>query len=392
MVLLSALFISCEREISMEQADSFIKFFGNSLMDEAGEVEVLANGGYAICGTETSPTLGKRMVLIITDAYGNVQNGYPRYYVEEGLETGGSSLLALRGGLGGFIISGFVERPVEGGSGVQKDIFIVRTSDTGEVIWQRSYGSQNDEQVLHSVERIQSGYMLAGYRMRGGRSDIMIMGVTEGGDSIRLGLNYSNPYAMNSAATFLLNTGESYLCACTYDKINSEGTGIQILSFDDELSPMAKNLSGEFNEFGRCIVEADDHEYLILGNRENVSGDSELLLYGIETNGLIITNSALYATISAPNTDFLGQRFVQIPFGGLAIAGSRRIGNNSEILLQFVNSSYQMGEAVSFGASGDQTGKDIKLTNDGGFVILGTNNSGGSSIISLLKTSATGDI
>jgi len=197
---------------------------------------------------------------------------------------------------------------------------------------------------------------------------------------------------MNSSATFLLNTGESYLCACTYDKISSEGTGIQILSFDDELSPMAKNLSGEFNEFGRCIIEAGDHEYLILGNRENGSGESELLLYGIETNGLLITNSSLYATISAPNTDFIGQRLIQTASGDLAIAGTRRIGNNSEILLQFVTSSFQMGEGVSFGASGDQTGKDIKLTRDGGFVILGTNNSGGSSIISLLKTSATGDI
>jgi len=391
-LLLNALFISCEREISSEQADSFIKFYGNSLMDEAGEVEVLADGGYAICGTETNPTLGKRMVLILTDAYGNVQNGYPRYFVEEGLETGGNSLIALRGGLGGFVISGFVERPAEGGSGVQKDIFIVRTSATGEAVWQRSYGSQNEEQVLHSVERIHSGYLLAGYRMRGGRSDIMIMGVTEEGDSVRLGLNYSNPYAMNSAATFLLNTGESYLCACTYDKIGSEGTGIQILSFDDELSPMALNLSGEFNEFGRCIIEAGDHEYLVLGNRENGSGESELLLYGIETKGLLITNSSLYATISAPNTDYIGQRFIQTPIGGLAIAGTRRIGNNSEILLQFVNSSYQMGEGISFGAFGDQTGKDIKRTNDGGFVILGTNNSGGSSIISLLKTSATGDI
>ena len=64
-LLLPALFISCEREISPEQAESFIKFYGNLLMDEAGEVEVLAGGGYAICGTETSQSLGKRMVLIL---------------------------------------------------------------------------------------------------------------------------------------------------------------------------------------------------------------------------------------------------------------------------------------------------------------------------------------
>lgn len=391
-ILLPALFISCEREISPEQAESFIKFYGNLLMDEAGEVEVLAGGGYAICGTETSQSLGKRMVLILTDSYGNIRSGYPKYFAEEGLETGGTSLIALGGGTAGFVISGFVERPVEGSSEVQKDIFIVRTQANGETVWQKTYGSLVDEQVLHSVERIQSGYLLAGYRMKEGRSSLMIMGITEAGDSVRLGLNYSNPYAVNSAATFLLNTGDSYLCACTYDKLNNQGTGIQILSFDDELSPLARNLSGEFNEYGMCIIEVADDEYLILGNRENGSGDSELVLYGIETNGLLLSNTSLYATISAPNTDFIGERLIQTSAGELAIAGTRRIGNNSEILLQFVSSSYQMGEGFSFGASGDQTGKDIKLTNDGGFVILGTNHYGGSSIISLMKTSATGDI
>ncbi len=391
-ILLPALFISCEREISPEQAESFIKFYGNLLMDEAGEVEVLADGGYAICGTETSQSLGKRMVLILTDSYGNIRSGYPKYFAEEGLETGGTSLIALSGGSAGFVISGFVERPVEGSSEVQKDIFIVRTLANGETVWQKSYGSLVDEQVLHSVERIQSGYLLAGYRMKEGRSSLMIMGITEEGDSVRLSLNYSNPYAVNSAATFLLNTGDSYLCACTYDKLNNQGTGIQILSFDDELSPIARNLSGEYNEYGMCIIEVADNEYLILGNRENVSGASELVLYGIETNGLLLSNTSLYATISAPNTDFIGERLIQTSAGGLAIAGTRRIGNNSEILLQFVSSSYQMGEGVSFGASGDQTGKDIKLTRDGGFVILGTNHYGGSSIISLMKTSATGEL
>ncbi len=391
-ILLPALFFSCEREISPEQAESFIKFYGNLLMDEAGEVEVLVDGGYAICGTETSQSLGKRMVLILTDSYGNIRSGYPKYFAEEGLETGGTSLIALSGGSAGFVISGFVERPVEGSSEVQKDIFIVRTLANGETVWQKSYGSLVDEQVLHSVERIQSGYLLAGYRMKEGRSSLMIMGITEEGDSVRLSLNYSNPYAVNSAATFLLNTGDSYLCACTYDKLNNQGTGIQILSFDDELSPIARNLSGEYNEYGMCIIEVADNEYLILGNRENVSGASELVLYGIETNGLLLSNTSLYATISAPNTDFIGERLIQTSAGGLAIAGTRRIGNNSEILLQFVSSSYQMGEGVSFGASGDQTGKDIKLTRDGGFVILGTNHYGGSSIISLMKTSATGEL
>jgi len=392
-ILLSGLFLSCEREISPEQADGFIKFYGNYMLDQAGDVEVLSSGGYAICGTVTDESVGERMVLIVTDKFGNVQNGFPKYYTQEGFQTGGSSLIALQGGNGGFLLSGFVRKTAGGPvSAVQKDVFLVRTSASGEEIWQRSYGSADDEQVLHSIERINSGFLLAGSHTRDGKSDIFIMGVTEDGDSAKLGLNYSNPNAENSVASFLLKSGDMYLCACTYDRPNKEGTGIQILTFDDELSPLAKNLSGEFEESGMCIVERRDRQYLVLGNRINSAGVSEIVLYGVETNGLLITNSSLLATISEGNTDLTGKRMIKTLKGGLAIVGTRAAGENSDILLQFVSSTMQVGDGVSFGASGAQTGSDIELTGDGGFIVLGTNRFGESSIISLIKTGATGDI
>jgi len=390
--LFSGLVLSCEKEMSDYQADSFIKFYGNYLMDQAGDVEVLSDGGYAICGTETSESLGKRMVLIVTDEFGNVISGFPRYYVEEGLETGGSSLIALQDGSGGYILSGFVERPVAGSQQIQKDIFVVRTTSRGDTTWQRAYGSLEDEQVLHSIEMISSGYMLAGYQVKDGNSDLMVMGVTEEGDSLRLGLNYNNPHAENSSATYLLNAGDKYLCVCTYDKVNGEGTGIQVLTFDDDLSPLAKNLSGEFDEYGMCILDEGNEHFLVLGNRESGSGEMQLLLYGIETNGLLITNTSLNATISGQEADLIGKRIIETASGDLAITGTRSVGPNSEILLQFVSASYQAGELVSFGASGAQTGQDIELARDGGFVMLGTNSYGESSIISLMKTSASGEI
>ena len=392
LILFSGLFLSCEKETSSIQADSFIKFYGSYLMDQAGEVEVLGNGGYAICGTETSESLGKRMVLIVTDAYGYLQDGFPRYYVEEGLETGGSSIIALQNGSGGYILSGFVERPVAGSQQMQKDIFVVRTSSSGDTTWQRSFGSSEDEQVHHSIEMISSGYMLSGYQMNDGKSDLMVMGVTEEGDSIRLGLNYNNPYAENSSANYLLNAGDMYLCVCTYDKINGEGTGIQVLTFDDALSPLAKNLSGEFDETGMCIVEEGNGQFLVLGNRENGSGRSELVLYGIETDGLLITNTSLIATIAEQNADLVGERMIETASGDLAITGTRTVESNSEVLLQFVSSSYQVEELVTYGASGAQTGADIGLANDDGYVILGANSYGGNSIISLMKTSPSGGI
>jgi hypothetical protein len=391
-ILLAVFVVSCEREISSEQSDSFVKFYGNYLMDEAGDVEVLAGGGYAICGTETSGSGAKRMVLIITDPYGNVQNGFPKYYTQEGLDAGGTSLIALQGGRDGFFMSGYVEKPLPGSQEVQKDIFLVRTSASGDTTWQRSYGSVKDEYILHAIEKIGSGYLLAGYSGGEEATDLMVMGVTAEGDSIKLGLNYNNPYARSSAANYLLNTGEMYLCACTFDQVNGEGTTIQILTFDDELSPLAKNLSGEYDEQGMCILEEQDGEFLVLGNRLNASGGSDMVLYGIETDGLLITSSSLLTTISDSHTVLSGRKVIETPSGKLVILGTREEDANPEILMQFVSATHQAEEQLTFGAAGAQTGTDIELSGDGGFVLLGTNSDGINGMISLLKTNAAGDI
>jgi len=390
--LLAGLLFSCERETSSVQAEMFVKFYGNYLMDEAGEVEALNNGGYAICGTISSSGSGRRMVLIVTDKYGNMQSGFPKYYTEEGLEAGASSMIVLQGGSGGFLLSGYVERPEVGSATVQKDIFLVRTSASGEELWQRSYGSREDEQVLHSIERIGSGFLLAGYQVRNGRSDILVMGVTEEGDSIRLGLIYNNPYTENATANYLVNTGRDYLCVCTFDKTNDEGTDILVLSFDNELSPLEKNLSGELDEFGMCMVEEVANNYLVLGNRVNASGKIEMVIHALEKDGLFITNTELLATISESNADLIGKRMIKTADGRYAIVGTRISGGSSNIFLQFLSSGITVAEQVSFGASGVQEGSDIDIGSDRRILLLGTNSFGTNSLISLIKTSETGDL
>jgi hypothetical protein len=390
--LLAGLLSSCEKEISPTQAEKFVKFYGSYLMDDAGEVEMLNNGGYAICGTVSAPGSGRKMALIVTDQYGNMQGGFPRYYAEEGLEAGANSLVVLEGGTGGFLLSGFVARPVAGSQTLQKDIFLVRTSATGEELWQKSYGSKEDEQILHSIEKIGSGFMLAGYQVKNGRSDILIMGLTEEGDSIRLGLNYNNPYAQNAAASYLINTGSDYMCVCTFDKTKDGGTDMHILSFDDELSPLDKNLSGELDEIGKCIIGESGNRYLVLGNRINASGKMEMVVHSIEKDGLFISNSELLATISEANADLIGKRMIATMNGKFAIVGTREVSGSSNIFLQFLSSTFIEEERMSYGASGIQSGSDIDHGKDRGIVLLGTNRFGENSIISLIKTSETGDL
>ncbi len=389
---LITLLVACEVEISPEQADRFIKMYGNHLLDQASDVAVLDVGGYAICGTDSLSGLGKRMVLLVTDEYGNLQNGFPAYYTVQGMESGATDIVPIRGGQGGFLLVGYVEVPVEGTVLTQKDIFLVKVSINGNINWQRTYGSAEDDVVLHATERISSGFMLAGYRVREGRSDIMVMGVEEEGDSIRLGLIINNPYAQNASANYLFNTGEWYNCVCTYDKLGGQGTDVLVLRFDNTLSVLSKKLTTGAVETGSCIIEDGEDRFLVLGNRFNESGRSELVVYRITTSGHPITNSVLIATITEGNADLEGRRFVKTPDGRYAIVGTRTVDGESDLFLQFLTQDYNVGERKLFGSAGNQTGADIELAGDDAMLLLGTTLYENNGMITLMKTGLSGDL
>jgi hypothetical protein len=383
---------SCQQEISPEQAEKFIKFYGNALMDVAKDVEVLDDGSYAICGIDSVAGEGKRMVLVVTDKYGNIHQGFPRYYTEENHQSGANAMVVKNGGKGGFLLVGYVERSI-GDSVSQKDIFLVKTSRSGDEHWKKRYGSREDESILHATEMISSGgYMLAGYQVQDGKKDIMVMGVNETGDSIELGLNYNNPFSDNAAANYIYNTGEQYLCICTYDGRGTQGTDILILNFDDELSPIDEVLGSDFDEVGQCIVEDSTDRYLVLGNRINVTGNSEITVYMIETNGLLITKTLLLATISEIESGLIAERIIKTEDGRFAIVGTRQSNGNRDIFLQFLRPDYQPAERLIYGSAGNQTGADIALPDGGGLIMLGTNGTDRNSMMTLIKTGDVGDL
>ena len=102
---LVGLLFSCEREMSPEQADKFIKYYGNFLMDEARDVEILDGGGYAICGIGSQDNQGTRMVLVVTDKYGNLKAGFSKVLYRRGIRSR-SQYTCTHSGWSGWIFTG----------------------------------------------------------------------------------------------------------------------------------------------------------------------------------------------------------------------------------------------------------------------------------------------
>ncbi|MGW8314078.1 MAG: hypothetical protein ACWGNV_00650 [Bacteroidales bacterium] len=396
MILLALAALSCERDPSPEQAERFIKFYGEYLMDEARDLAALDDGGFAICGVDSLPEVGKRMVLVITDEYGNLLSGFPKYYTEEDLNSAANSIVPIRGGQGGFLLAGYVEKPVDGSFATQKDIFLVKVSSTGAISWQKSYGSEDDEVILSASPGIVSGFMLAGYKVQDGKSDLLVVGVEQEGDLIDLPFFISEYYS-NRRVNNIMTAEDRYICACTYDRYASadETTRILALSFDDDLvaSPSPGGITGSSNEKGTCVIEAEPNVYLVLGNRI-ISGKSEIVVYKIETDEVypIIKSSEFLTNISISDVNLTAEKMVKTADGRFAIVGTREAKGNRQIFLQFLSANYDTEELVIYGAAGDQFAADVDVADDGGLVLLGTNSVEESSMISLIKTNDTGGL
>ena len=389
-VFAGLMLFSCEKEVSEAQSDSFLKMYGSKGVDRAKGIVVLEDGGYAICGTYSTEE-GSKMMLIITDEYGNVKEGFPKYYPEGDENAGANAIIAKNGGRNGFLLSGYIEHGT--GDDVDRDIFIVKTSADGTENWSKSYGSSEDEEALHAAQGIDFEYILAGYQEKDGEKDIMIMLVDQNGDSIRLSLFYTKPEdSKDAAATFVLNDGDHYMCVATYNKFIGEGTDILVLNFNDELSPNDKVLEGPYDEFGKCIVKEAEDEFVVLGNSNNTqTGNSEILLYQVESDGLLIKNERLLATISEPGVDLMAERMVKMEGGKQAIVGTRQSDGNADILLQFM-SDFQEDIRRTYGSGGLQLGADIAIPSKGGLVFIGDNGYEGNSMVSLIRTNESGDL
>ena len=115
--------LSCEKEISETQSERFVKYYGSYTEDMASDVEVLDHGGYAVCGTSLEQDGRSRMLLVVTDEFGNVRPGFPRYYTDGERSTGANALVMKNGGQGGFLVCGYSKAPGPTGD---EDIFIVQ--------------------------------------------------------------------------------------------------------------------------------------------------------------------------------------------------------------------------------------------------------------------------
>jgi len=301
---------------------------------------------------------------------------------------------------GGYILVGTTssnDGDVTGNNGY-KDYWVVKLSSSGTIQWQKTYGGPNDDVASCIRTTSDGGYIVAGYKslapptMVGDQRDYWIIKLDSSGN-----IQWQNTYGgenWDEANSIEQTTDGGYIVAGTsaslynfvignhgyYDywviKLNAAGT-----------LEWQKSLGGSSADMARCIKQASDGGYFIVGDSSSANGD------------VTINNGTYdYWVVKLSST---GNMQWQKSFGGNKddiVTGIDTTADGGCIVLGFSSSPHKEGDPINgypypnywvlklnslgniewqdfYGGVLVEQTSSIQKTSDGGYILGGFSNS-----------------
>lgn len=131
------------------------KPFGGEDADYANTVIQTGDGGYLLVGLTKSSGAGKYDVYIVkTDASGTLE--WEKAYGGAGDDRAFS---ACEAGDGGFIVAGYTDSQGAG----EDDVYLIKTDAAGELVWEKTFGGDEDDRANFVTPSPDGSYMVLGY-------------------------------------------------------------------------------------------------------------------------------------------------------------------------------------------------------------------------------------
>jgi hypothetical protein len=374
---------SCEKEISEDQSQYYIKMYGSYLEDIGYDMQATSDGGLIIVGSSQRETSGKDIILIKVDKYGNQASWSPKYFGTE-YDDAGYSIKIINEG---YIIAGSVTT-----ANGDKDAIVLKTDMEGNQVGEsKTFGGNYDDEAMCIVERYSGGFMFVGYTYTSFIDRQVFVGTVDN----NLEDFHDSPVNYNGVITQIKkNSGGEYLAM---GNRYSGGTGSEIdyfyipLNEDGNYSGDEDSYYKSFNELpGNEILSSfvvnPDNEIYMIGTLSNISGTSKKILVNKIINNAISSSF----TINQPGL-FDGRDITLTTEGNLVILADRTIADNKDIVLYFTDTQGNILSSKSYGGSGNQSAESF-IYGENEIVILGTNTYEANSMITLIKTDLLGNL
>jgi uncharacterized protein YunC (DUF1805 family) len=268
-----------------------------------------------------------------------------------------------------FIIVGETHSKGAGNS----DAWVLKLDEEGNILWEKTYGGEENDGAFSIVETEDHGYIICGYTWSKGKgkNDGWVFKIDHNGKVL-----WERTFGDNSTDTLfsIIKSKDGEYAAI--GRTNSKGAGNSdawVLKLDEEGNILwEKTYGGEENDGAFSIVETEDHGYIICGYTwSKGNGKDDGWVFKIDLNGKVLWER----TFGEGDRDRLYSLIGDYDKGYVAVGYADRVFCSlcSEQGYVWVIKMDETGEQIwekKFGGSTYDMAYDLIQHKEGGYVIV----------------------
>ncbi len=230
--------------------------------DEIFSIIQTADGGYAVCGYTGAKDWGEVDCWVIK-LDETVNTVWDRIFGGIGWDETNSILQTEDGG---YVVFGFVQSKNKG----REDAWIAKLDENGEIVWDKAFGGNQNEEIFSGIKTADGGYAVCGYTESKGAGgyDAWIAKLDENGEIV-----WDKAFGGIEAdvANSIIQTEDGGYALAGYTW--SKGAGREdawVIKLDKNGDVVWDKTFGESNEdVARCIIQTEDGGYSLAGYTES---------------------------------------------------------------------------------------------------------------------------
>ena len=286
---------------------------------------------------------------------------------------------------GGYIITGLTHSYGNGNG--SSDVYLLKTDAYGVEQWSQTFGGTDDDEGKSVQQTTDGGYIITGYTTSFANGDDVYLIKTDV-NGVELWSQTFGGTDDDEGKSVQQTTDGGYIITGRTESgfsfytclIKTDGNGIE---------QWTENFGSTHSSFSYSVKQTADGGYIITGSDYNLAFNHDLYLIKTDGNGI-----EQWSQIFLGVGDDIGRSVQQTTDGGYIITGSTESLGSGGLDVYLIKTDGNGTEQWSktFGGTDDDEGKSVQQTTDGGYIITGTTGGWGFSDIYLIKTDGNGNI
>jgi hypothetical protein len=269
---------------------------------------------------------------------------------------------------GGYIITGHSSLP---GEDTLWEIYLIKTDSSGDTVWTRTFGGSLSEHGVSVQQTIDEGYIITGwtYSYGAGGLDVFLLKTDALGHSVWM-RTFGGPFDEGGASVQQVSDGGYLIGGYTRSSSGGGYADVYLIKTDSTgVAEWERTYGGDLEDLGYSALQATSGGYIIAGSTRSFGvGASDVYLIRTDEVG-----DTLWTRTFGGYDDDTGFSLIETEEGDYVIVGktmSFGTGNDDVYLVKIDESGNVLWTWV-FGGSIDEAGRSVQETSDGGYVIAG---------------------